>query len=548
MLDQLAMRATSTTETHVDALIVGAGFGGIYQLYALRQLGLSVQVIDLAGDVGGTWYWNRYPGAMSDTESFVYRFTWDKEDLQTYPWTHHYIQGPDVLQYLEHVVERHDLRKHMAFNTELLSAEWSEPEKLWNVDVSTGIRYKVKYLITALGLLSRQNYPDIPGIDTFKGLKCHTAAWDDRIELKDKRVGVIGCGSTGVQVITAIAKTVKELVCFSRHPQYSVPSGDRPVTPEYRQMVNANYDKIIDQVRNSAYGFGFQESTRSFNEFTPEEREAIFEELWKQGNGFRFLGGGFNDIATNRVANAAACEFIRKKIQQIVRDPEKARKLTPHDHYARRPLCGGGYYEQFNRDNVSIVDLLETPITCITPNGIKTSDGVEHDLEIIIFATGFDAIDGNYTRINIRGRNDKTLKEHWGAGPTSYLGTNIAHFPNLFMVTGPQGPFCNIPAAIETHVEFITATIQQAEKVTAQSATQAVVETTEQAEHDWNKICEGAVEGSLFKETASWIFGSNVPGKPYALRFFFGGLKRFREEIQKVVQDNYRGYEPFIPS
>jgi cation diffusion facilitator CzcD-associated flavoprotein CzcO len=234
---------------------------------------------------------------MSDTESFVYRFTWDKEDLQTYPWSHHYIKGPDVLAYLEHVVERHDLRKHMAFKTELRSAEWSETEKIWNVEVSTGIRYKVRYLVTALGLLSRQNYPDIPGIDSFKGIKCHTAAWDESIELRNKRVGVIGCGSTGVQLITEIAQTVKELVCFSRHPQYSVPSGDGPVTPEYRQTINANYDSIVKGVKNSAYGFGFEESTRSFDSFTPEEREQIFEDLWKKGNGFRFLSGGFNDVS-----------------------------------------------------------------------------------------------------------------------------------------------------------------------------------------------------------------------------------------------------------
>lgn len=252
-------------------------------------------------------------------------------------------------------------------------------------------------------------------------------------------------------------------------------------------------------------------------------------------------------MATNKVANEAACEFIRKKIGQIVKDPEKARKLQPHDYYARRPLCDGGYYQQFNRENVSIVDLKETPITCITANGIKTSDGLEHQLDVIIFATGFDAIDGNYTRVKIRGINGKSLKDHWGGGPTSFLGTTVANFPNMFMITGPQGPFCNIPAAIEAHVEFITETIKEAEKVST-NAQQALVEPTEQAELEWNKICEKEVEGSLFKETASWIFGSNVPGKPYALRFYFGGLKKFRAELQKVVDEGYRGFKPFISS
>jgi cation diffusion facilitator CzcD-associated flavoprotein CzcO len=252
-------------------------------------------------------------------------------------------------------------------------------------------------------------------------------------------------------------------------------------------------------------------------------------------------------VATSKAANEAACEFIRKKIGQIVKDPEKARKLQPHDYYARRPLCDGGYYEQFNRENVSIVDLKETPITCITANGIKTSDGLEHQLDVMIFATGFDAIDGNYTRVDIRGKDGKTLKDHWGGGPTSFLGTNVAHFPNLFMITGPQGPFCNIPAAIEAYVEFITETIKKVEKVSTKE-NPAIVEPTEQAELEWNSLCEKAVEGSLFKETASWIFGSNVPGKPYALRFYFGGLKKFRAELRRVVDEGYPGYKPFVSS
>jgi len=236
---------------------------------------------------------------MSDTESYVYRYTWDKEDLQTYPWTHHYVKQPDVLAYLEHVVERHDLRKHMIFNTELLSAEWKQAEKVWNVDVSTGTRFKARYLVTALGLLSRQNYPDIAGIESFKGITCHTASWDSNIDLKDKKVGVIGCGSTGVQVITEIATTVGQLVCFQRHPQYSVPSGDGPVSPEYRQTINANYDEIVTQVKDSAFGFGFKESERPFESFSPEEREEIFETLWSQGNGFRFMAGGFCDVSVS---------------------------------------------------------------------------------------------------------------------------------------------------------------------------------------------------------------------------------------------------------
>jgi len=531
-------------EVDLDALIIGAGFSGIYQLYRLREMGLSVKVIDMAGDVGGTWYWNQYPGAMSDTESFVYRFSWDKEDLRSYPWTHHYVKQPEVLAYLQHVVERHHLRKDIRFNTELLSAKWDDTSKLWRVELSTGETLRIRYLVTALGLLSKANYPDIPGIDTFQGQKVHTAKWPKDLDVTGKRVGIIGCGSTGVQVITDISSKVKSLTCFQRHPQYSVPSGDRPVDPSYRKWVNENYEAIFDQVKNSAVGFGFVESDRPYGSVTsPEEREAIFESLWQQGNGFRFMFGGFNDIASDKVANEAACSFIRKKIKEIVRDPEKARKLQPHDYYARRPLCDGGYFKQFNRENVDVVHLQETPITSITERGVQTSDKL-YELDVLIFATGFDAIEGNYNRVRIQGRNGLSLKDYWSpTGPTSYLGVSVPQFPNLFMITGPQGPFTNLPPAIEAHVDLISRLIFRAETARKDGRT-PIIEATAEAEQSWLADCEEAAEGSLFKETASWIFGQNVPGKKYALRFYFGGLKAFYEAVQKVVENDYAGFKP----
>ncbi|KAH8817156.1 cyclohexanone monooxygenase [Xylogone sp. PMI_703] len=530
-------------ERSIDALVVGAGFSGIYQLYRLREMGFSVKVIDMAGDVGGTWYWNRYPGAMSDTESFVYRYSWDKEDLKTYPWSHHYLKQPDILAYLTHVVDKYDLRRDMQFNTELLSADWNESTKVWHVEVSSGETYLARYLVTALGLLSKPNYPNIPGLDSFKGEMCHTAAWKPDTELTGKRVGIIGCGSTGVQVITDIASRVKTLTCFQRHPQYSVPSGDGPVDPKYRSWVNENYDDIFDQVKNSICGFGFVESTVPFEQVSPEKRDEIFEELWNKGNGFRFMFGGFCDIATNKKANEAACQFIRKKISQIVKDPEKARKLTPHDWYARRPLCDGGYYEQFNRENVDIVDLKETPITAITPNGIQTGDGVVHELDLIIFATGFDAVEGNYNRVRIKGRGGQTLKEHWEPqGPTSYLGVAVPGFPNLFMITGPQGPFTNIIPAVEAHVGLISSCIEQAEK-SRKTNGQSVIEASPEAEKEWFEECDKAVEGSLFKETSSWIFGCNIAGKKFATRFYFGGLASYYKYVQSMINDGFRGFK-----
>lgn len=385
----------------------------------------------------------RYPGAMSDTESYVYRYSWDREDLLNYPFKEHYVKQPEVLQYLKHVVERHDLRKHMRFNTAMLSAHWDDSARKWDLTVTGDRKLSAKYVITGLGLLSRQNYPDIPGLDSFEGEMHHTAKWPGDLSLEGKRAGVIGCGSTGVQVITDIGRKVKSLTCFQRHPQYSVPSGDKKVTPEYRQWANENWDQIFHQVRNSITAFGFKESEISYHDVGPEERNRIFEENWQKGNGFRFMFGTFNDIATDAEANKAACAFIRGKIDQIVKDPEKARKLKPYDIYARRPLCDGNasngekYFEQFNRDNVDIVDLKETPIERIEAQGVRTSDGKLHELDVLIFATGFDAVEGNYTRIAIHGRNGLSLKEAWEeSGPTSYLGVCVPDFPNLFTITG----------------------------------------------------------------------------------------------------------------
>jgi len=385
-----------------------------------------------------------YPGAMSDTESYVYRFSWDREDLIDYPFKEHYVKQPEVLAYLEHVVEKHDLRRHMRFNTQLTSAHWSDPDRQWQVSVNGDETLNAKYLITGLGLLSKQNFPNIPGLDSFAGEIHHTAKWPKDLSLDGQRVGVIGCGSTGVQVITEIGRKVKQLTCFQRHPQYSVPSGDKKVTPEYRHWVNENWDTIFEQVRNSITSFGFRESETSYHDVSPEERERVFEENWQLGNGFRFMFGTFNDIASSAEANEGACDFIRRKIDQIVKDPEKARKLKPYDVYARRPLCDGNasngqkYFEQFNRGNVDIVDLKEAPITAIEPEGIRTGDGMLHELDVLIFATGFDAVEGNYTRVAIHGRNDLSLKDAWEeSGPTSYLGMCVPDFPNLFMITGP---------------------------------------------------------------------------------------------------------------
>ncbi|KAK4549536.1 hypothetical protein LTR36_006533 [Oleoguttula mirabilis] len=485
---------------------------------------------------------------MSDTESYVYRYSWDRDDLLSYPFKERYVKQPEVLAYLEHVVERHDLRKHMRFNTAMLSARWDNSTHRWDLTVTGDEQLSAKYVITGLGLLSKQNYPDIPGLDSFAGEMHHTAKWPKNLPLEGKRAGVIGCGSTGVQVITDIGRKVKSLTCFQRHPQYSVPSGDKKVTPEYRRWANENWDQIFAHVRNSITAFGFKESEISFHDVGPEERDRIFEDNWQKGNGFRFMFGTFNDIATDAEANKAACAFIRGKIDQIVKDPEKARKLKPYDVYARRPLCDGNasngekYFEQFNRDNVDVVDLKETPIERLEPQGVRTSDGKLHELDVLIFATGFDAVEGNYTRIAIHGRNGLSLKDAWEeSGPTSYLGICVPDFPNLFMITGPKGPFTNIPPAIEVQVEFIAEAIAQAEKARA-----PLIEATHEAERGYSALCEQLAANSLFwKAEDNWIFGANIPGKKRCLRFFFGGMQAYCGKLAECAKNGYTGFKPF---
>ncbi|KAH7356361.1 hypothetical protein BKA66DRAFT_538930 [Pyrenochaeta sp. MPI-SDFR-AT-0127] len=528
------------TVTHVEAFIVGAGFGGIYQCYSLKKLGLSVRVIDTAGGVGGTWYWNRYPGAMSDTESYLYRYSWDKKDLRTFPWSHHYVTQQEILAYLNHVVDIHELRPNIQLRTEMLSANWDDGQEIWRVGTTNGT-FTCRYLITSLGLLSKQNFPNIPGIGTFKGELTHTASWKPELDLTGKRVGIIGNGSTGTQVMTAIAPIVKELISFQRHPQYSVPSGNKPITAEYRQWVNDNYDAIWEQAFTSATAFGFVESTRPVMSVSPAERTKIFQELWDRGNGFRFMFGGFGDITTSEEANEEAAKFIRSKIAEIVKDPVKAKLLQPTDLYARRPLCDSGYYDIFNRENVNIVDVSTVPISEIVEDGLRTADGKVHKLDVLIFATGFDAIDGNYMRMQITGHGGRTIQDHWKDGATSYLGVALSGFPNMFMVLGPQGPFANNPPAIESEVNFITAAIANAEK-RRQSGAPSILHVSEKAERGWGELCDNLTEGSLFKRTASWIFGANIPGKKEATKFYFGGLKAYRETARSVADE---GFKPF---
>jgi cation diffusion facilitator CzcD-associated flavoprotein CzcO len=531
--------STDLDAVDLDAVVIGAGFGGIYMLHKLRdELGLRVRAFDSAGGVGGTWYWNRYPGAMSDTESFVYRYSFDRELLEEWEWNTRYLDQPDVLAYLEAVVERYDLAKDIQLNTMIDSAVFDEGGNTWTVTTASGESFRARYVVSALGLLSKTNMPDIKGRGSFRGPLVHTGAWPADLSLEGKRVGVIGTGSTGTQFNCAAAELADHLTVFQRSAQYSVPSGNGPVSNDYVGKVKRDYDRIWDQVRNSVVGFGFQESDVPAMSVSEEERQRVFQENWDKGNGFRFMFGTFSDIAVDPAANEAAAAFIRSKIAEVVTDPETARKLTPTDLYAKRPLCNRNYYEVYNRENVTLVSIKENPIVEITPNGVLTEDGTEHELDVLVFATGFDAVDGNYLRMDIRGRGDTSIQQHWKNGPTSYLGITTSSFPNFFMILGPNGPFTNLPPSIETQVDWIAGLIRHAEEEGT-----TTIEPTRAAEDAWTQTCRTIADSTLFPKAESWIFGANIPGKKNTVMFFMAGLSAYRGKLAEVADAGYEGFE-----
>ena len=526
---------TKTSGADYDAVVIGAGFGGLYAVHKLRnEQGLNVRGYDSASDVGGTWWWNRYPGALSDTESYVYRYSFDKELLRKGRWKTRYLTQPEILEYMNEVADHLDLRRSYKFDTKVDGAHYNEKTGLWNVITDSGETVTAKYLVTGLGLLSATNVPKFKGIDDFKGRILHTGAWPEGVDLSNKRVGIIGTGSTGVQVITATAPIAKHLTVFQRSAQYVVPIGNTPQDDATIAEQKANYDNIWNQVKNSVVAFGFEESAEPAETASPEERERVFEAAWQRGGGFYFMFGTFCDIATSQVANDAAADFIKGKIKQIVKDPKVAEKLTPKDLYAKRPLCGNNYYEVYNRDNVTLADVKADPIAEFTPNGIRLESGEEHELDIVIFATGFDAVDGNYVKMDLRGRGGVTMRDTWKEGPLGYLGMMEVDFPNFFMILGPNGPFTNLPPSIETQVEWIADTICAMEEEGVQS-----VEPTVEARDAWVGTCREIADMTLFPKAESWIFGANIPGKKNAVMFYMAGIGNYRNAINAVKEEGY---------
>lgn len=529
----------------VDVLIVGAGMGGIATLRRLTsELGLDAVIIDKAAGVGGTWYWNRYPGALSDTQSFMYQLPFEKDLYQITDWNTRYVTAPEIRQYLETAVDFWGLRDRLRLGTEMRSATFDEQAGVWRVETSKG-SYRARFLVNSLGLLSRMNIPDIPGISEFQGRIVHTAAWPEDLGLAGQRIGVIGNGSTGVQFMTEAAKTAGHLTSFQRTPQYSVPAGNRQWSPEELAHFKATCEDRWDEFRRVKIGFGIDETTRRSFEVTPPEREAIFEWAWAKGGNYTFTHETFCDVTTDRAANEEAANFIRRKIAQIVKDPETARRLTPWEIFARRPICDSGYFDIFNQSNVTLVSLRENPIREFTEHGIVTEDGTLHELDVLVLATGFDAVDGSYRDIEIRGRDGRTLAEHWSEGPRSHFGVTVSGFPNMFMVLGPNGPFVNLPSAIGVQARWISEAIGN---VVDQPG--ARIELRAQDEEAWLQTCLDALDGSLFLETASWIFGSNIPGKrkPKTANFFVGGLDKFIAALDTETAEGFPSYHINVPA
>jgi cation diffusion facilitator CzcD-associated flavoprotein CzcO len=535
----VAQQPKADTALDFDAIIIGAGVSGLYQLYKLRELGLTVRVFETGTGVGGTWYWNRYPGARFDSESWTYGYSFSRELLEEWDWEEHFSGQPENERYLNYVADKFDLRRDVQFNSCVTAAHYQEDARCWDVLLDDGRRYTTRLLITAIGVLSAPTMPRLAGVDTFKGQSCHTHYWPkEPVSFAGKRVAVIGTGATGIQTITEVAKTVGHMTVFQRTPQWSAPLHNAKIGKEEMGRIRANYPEIFARCQETYGCFIHATDPRSTLEVTPEEREAFWEKLYSEP-GFGIWMGNFRDILVDRGANRLISDFVARKIRQRVKDPATAEKLIPKNHGfgTRRVPLESGYFEVYNRANVKIVDINETPIERITPDGIRTSDA-EYAFDIIIYATGFDAITGSFDRIDIRGVDGASLKEKWKEGPQTFLGILVAGFPNMLMVMGPHAGLGNFPRAAEYSVDWVTRLIRFARD---RGSTQ--IEATDAGVAAWTDQVIASSEGLLANEVDSWMTGinRNVEGKETRrIMRFSGGHPAFRDRCEAVAADGYR--------
>ena len=536
------MSTSPAASTDLDAVIIGAGFSGLYMLHRLRnEMGLSARVYETGGGVGGTWYWNRYPGARSDSDSYLYCYSFDRDLLQEWEWSERYPEQHEIRAYLEHVTERHDLARDIQFETRVTGAAFDEDANAWTVETDRGDRVTARYVITAVGALSAANTPAFEGSGTFAGATYHTARWPhEGVDFAGLRVGVIGTGASAVQAIPLIAREASDLTVFQRTANYIVPANNGPVPPEVVAARKADYDAIWKRVRESNFGFELYFLEKGALEASDEEIERELMARWEEG-GFGIWLGAYADIFFVDEANAKVREFLHDRIREKVADPETAELLIPKGYpfgVKRNPL-DSGYYETFNLDHVHLVDVKTTPIAAITPTGLRLEDGTEYAFDAIVYATGFDAMTGPLNRIDIRGRDGQTLRAKWADGPRTYLGLTSAGFPNLFTITGPQSPsvLSNMPVSIEQHVEFIGRIIAAMQERGA-----TTIEPTAEAEDEWVARNQELANGTLFPSADTWYMGANIPGKPRVFMPSLDFVGPYRARCDAIAAGGWPGF------
>lgn len=543
------MSVTSTNDVgapaeHHEYIVIGAGLCGMYGLYRLLELGADVLVLERHDGVGGTWHKNRYPGCRFDSESYTYGYSFSKELLQEWNWSERFAAQPENRRYYNRVADKFDLRPHIRFNSSVRAAAYDEAANLWRVELVDGTLFTTRFLVTALGLLSAPVRPRIPGLDTFTGLSLHTYDWPDELDLTGKRVAVIGTGSTGVQVIASIASEVGEMTVFQLQPNWCAPLNNGPIEPAEMEQIKASYDEIFALCARTPGGFIHGPDRRPFNEVSPEERLELWEQLYA-APGFGIWLGNFRDILLDEDANAEFSEFVAAKIRSRVKDPQTAAKLIPTDHGfgVQRVPMETGYYEAYNRENVHLVDLTATPIIEIDANGIVASDQ-RYDVDIIIYATGFDAITGSFDRIDIRGKGGLSLKEKWNqpGGPHTYLGVQVVDFPNFLMLGGPHSASVatNFPRAIETSVEWVTGLFAY-----MRDNGYTYVEADAAHELEWTAHIKELYQRQMLRKSKSWFTGinPNVDGRDTTRYLIYtGGAPRYRTTVAEVAADGYRGF------
>ena len=524
----------------LDALIVGAGFSGLYALHRLRDhLGLDARAVEVSAGVGGTWYTNRYPGSRCDTESYIYCYSFSRELRSEWRWSTKYPIQSELLDYFEHVTERFDLRRSIDFSVRVTGATYDEARERWRVHTAEGPDYDCRYLVTAMGTLSAVPFtPELKGIENFKGEWYHTGAWPfEGVDLKGKKVAVLGTGSTGVQTIPVIAREAGHLTVFQRSPQYTIPARHAEVDDETFARIQEDYEDIWARARSSAGGFPWQHNGRDAVAESDADLTAFLEKMWEEG-GLRFVFGSYRDLLTNPEANERVAGFVREKIAARLGDADLAAKLIPTDHPfgARRPVIDTNYFETYLRDNVSLVDLRAEPLIEATPTGLRTAKQ-DYDIDVIVFATGFDAVTGPFMRLDIRGRGGETIQQHWADGPTSYLGLMVNNFPNMFTITGPGSTFGNHAVTMEHHVEWISDCI-----AFMRDHGIAAMEPLPEAEEQWGRDLVDQVEKTVVSKGKSWWSGENIPGKLRRPLFSVASHKHYRKVCNAVAAEGYRDF------